>query len=66
MTGIYLWEILPHRYELGSEGLYKVDANQLGKGRPCVLANQYFTQLWHDIMLYSRHNASGNSRYGCP
>ena len=26
-----------------------VDASQLGKGRSCVLANQYFTQLWHDI-----------------
>ena len=28
--------------------LYKVDASQLGKGSSCVLANQYFTQLWHD------------------
>ena len=29
MTGIYIWEILPHKYGLGSEGKTKVDAIQL-------------------------------------
>ena len=33
---------------LVARDLYKVDASQLGNGSTCVLANQYFTQLWHD------------------
>ncbi len=37
MIGIYLWEILPRKFGLGSEDKTKVDSNQLLQGCYFVL-----------------------------